>query len=71
MFKIAVESTVNESTGRGCCNAAKVVRSFLSSTLFNGTEHGTSELESIARKRADKITGAQVSVSEVIDDLPV
>ena len=64
MFIFAGESTVNESTGHWSCSVAKVVNSFLNSIQFDGTEYGTSELESIARKRADEITGARVSLSE-------
>ena len=50
---------------------ANVEYSFLSSSQFDGTEYGTSELESVVRKRADEITETRVSVIGVINDLPV
>ena len=71
MFNIAGESTFHESTARRSCSVANLGYSFRIPFQFDGTEYGTSELLSIARKRADENTGARVSVSQAIDVLSV
>ena len=71
MFNLVSESTVHESTDRRSGSVANLGQSFLSTPLFDGTEYGTSELESLARKRTDEFTRSRVSVSEAIHVLSV
>ena len=71
----SVAFDVEDSIGKSVCNRYPVIgmsdtgQSFPSSSRLDDTEYGTSELESIARRRVDNLTGGRVF--EVVEsDLP-
>ena len=71
----SVAFDVEDSIGKSVCNRYPVIgmsdtgQSFPSSSRLDDTEYGTSELESIARRRVDNLSGGRVF--EVVEsDLP-
>ena len=68
MFDIASGSNLHESTSHGLLGVANVGHS---SSQFDGTDYGASELESITRRQANEATGARVSRVGAVDVLTV
>ena len=71
----SVAFDVEDSIGKSVCNRYSVIgmsdagQSFPSSSRLDDTEYGTSELESIARRRVDNLSGGRV-FGVVESDLP-
>ena len=71
----SVAFDVGDSIGKSVCDRYTVIgvsdagQSFPSSSRLDDTEYGTSELESIARKRVDNLSGGRV-FEAVESDLP-
>ena len=71
----SVAFEVGDSIGKSVCNRYTVIgvsdagQSFPSSSRLDDTEYGTSELESIARRRVDNLSGGRV-FEAVESDLP-
>ena len=60
MFDVTGGSSERESASRWLLGMSSIVQAFRNRSQLDGREHGTSELESIARRRADELAIARV-----------